>query len=110
MQLTPKNLYRTILHVDMSLADDIADSLNEAFSEQGFGCVCASHVYKTPLVWITLCVYFLCSFLCARLQESLEGDNDLPLVDWSKDRLIVQRVKHGRSFTPADPGCEPADK
>ena len=51
-----KNLYRTILHLDMSLADDIADSLNEAFSEQGFGCVCA-------LVWITLCVSFLCSFL-----------------------------------------------
>ena len=30
-------------------------------------------------------------------------------VDWSKDRLIVQRVKHGRIFASAESGCEPAD-
>ena len=45
----------------------------------------------------------------APFQDGLDTNDDLKLVDWSKDRLIVQRVVHGRSFRRPDAGCEAED-
>ena len=45
----------------------------------------------------------------APFQDDLDTNDDLKLVDWSKDRLIVQRVVHGRSFRQPDAGCEAED-
>ena len=43
------------------------------------------------------------------MQESLDTTEDLQFVDWGKDRLIVQRVKHERSCAPVEAGRDSSD-
>ena len=57
---------------------------------------------------VVLIVFFF-QIEASRSQESLDANDDLALVDWSKDRLVVQRLKHGRMYASAESGCEPAD-